>query len=79
MTTTHLTPDLVSGSLFDNLGLITIEELAGALRRSPKTIRNWVARREVPFVMIKNRVMFRKASIEAWIERLEKKEFNTWR
>lgn len=72
MTTTHLTPvDLSSGSLFDNLGLITVEELGEALRRSPKTIRNWVARREIPFVLIKGRTMFRRGSIETWLKEKE--------
>ncbi len=65
----------VQPGLFDNFGLITIEELAQALRRAPKTIRNWVARREIPFVLIKGRTLFRKASIEAWVEL---KEFKSW-
>lgn len=63
-------------TLFDNFGLITVEELGIALRRSPKTIRNWVARREIPFVAIKGRTMFRRGSIEAW---LIQKEIKSWR
>lgn len=63
-------------TLFDNFGLITVEELGIALRRSPKTIRNWVARREIPFVSIKGRTMFRRGSIEAW---LIQKENKSWR
>lgn len=64
-----------SSELFENLGLLTVEDLAGSLGRSPKTIRNWVARRELPFVSIKGRTFFRRASIQEWLER---KEFKTW-
>ena len=58
-------------ALFDNLGLITVEELGDSLRRSPKTIRNWVARREIPFVLIKGRTMFRREAIVTWLEQME--------
>lgn len=61
--------------LFDNLGLVSVEDLAFALGRSPKTIRNWVAKRVIPFVQIQRRVMFRRESIEAWLKR---KEFKPW-
>lgn len=60
-------------TLFDIFGLITVEELGIALRRSPKTIRNWVARREIPFVAIKGRTMFRRDSIETWLIQQETK------
>jgi len=62
--------------LFDNkIGLITVEDLAGALMRAPKTIRNWVARRQIPFVRIQGRTMFRLESIQEWLKR---KEFKSW-
>lgn len=61
--------------LFDKLDLLTVEELADALRRAPKTIRNWVAKRQIPFVMLGRRVLFRRKSIETWLER---KEFKSW-
>jgi len=67
--------DLLGGALFDNLNLLTVEELAKAFRRAPKTIRNWVAKRQIPFVMLGRRVMFRRESIEAW---LKKKEIKSW-
>lgn len=60
--------------LFDSLiGLISVEELASELGLAPKTVRNHVARRSIPFVRIGRRTMFRLASIEAWLERMEKK------
>ena len=62
-------------ALFDNLNLLTVEELAKAFRRAPKTIRNWVAKRQIPFVMLGRKVMFRRESIEAW---LKKKEIKSW-
>jgi len=55
--------------------LISVEDLADALGKAPKTIRNYVVRREIPFVMIGRKVMFRPRSIEAWLER---KEFKPW-
>lgn len=61
--------------LFDNLGLMTVEELAGSLGLSPKTIRNWVAKRQIPFLSLNGRTMFRRATIEAW---LIKKEVKPW-
>ncbi len=59
--------------LFDNLRLLSVEDLADAFGRSPKTIRNWVARREIPFVIIRGRVQFFEESIEAWLKKMEYK------
>jgi excisionase family DNA binding protein len=58
-------------SLIENL--VTVEELAGALGIAPKTVRNWVALRQIPFLRIGGKTRFRRRSIEAWLER---KEFN---
>jgi excisionase family DNA binding protein len=58
------------GALSDNLGLMTVENLAAALGKAPQTIRNWVAQRRIPFVPGRP-VMFRRASIEAWLEKQE--------
>lgn len=62
--------------LFENrIELLSVEELAGELGLAPKTIRNYVARRIIPFVKIGRRTMFRLASIEAWLERKEQKSW----
>ena len=53
--------------------LVTVEELAGAIGVAPKTVRNWVALRQIPFLRIGGKTRFRRRSIEAWLER---KEFN---
>ncbi len=64
------------GKLFENgIGLITVEDLAGALGLASKTIRNWVAARRIPFVMLGRKTYFRLKSIEAW---LDKKEYKSW-
>ncbi len=55
---------------FDNL--ITVEDLACAFGVAPRTIRNWVSLREVPFCRIRGKTYFRRKSIEAWINRKEK-------
>jgi excisionase family DNA binding protein len=52
---------------------LTVEELAGALGIAPKTVRNWVALRRIPFLRLGGKTRFRRRSIEAWLER---KEFN---
>lgn len=56
--------------------LMTVEELADAFGLAPQTIRNWVAKRSIPFVRVGGRSMFRKRSVEAWLDR---KEFKPWR
>jgi len=59
--------------LFDNqIDLMTVEDLARLLGKAPKTIRNLVSRREIPFVPIGRRTYFRRKSIEAWLAKKEK-------
>ena len=63
--------------LFENrIGLVTVDQLADALGYAPKTIRNWVAKRKIPFVRIGRRTMFRLESISTWLTR---KESKSWR
>jgi excisionase family DNA binding protein len=55
----------------DDLGLMTIEAVAAALGVAPGTVKNWVSRREIPFVPIggpkKFRIMFNRDSVRAWL------------
>lgn len=66
-------PKIFENSGANDLGLMTIEELAAALFKEPGTIRNWIARREVPFVRVGRRTMFLRASIREWLQQLETK------
>ena len=59
--------------LFDNL--INVETTAEVLGVAPKTIRNWVSIRFIPYVKIGGRVLFRPKSLELW---LNKKETKSW-
>ena len=55
--------------IFENL--ITIEELAVSLGVAPKTVRNWVALRKIPFVRLGRRTLFRPRSLIRWIDQKE--------
>ena len=59
--------------LFDNL--ITVEELAVIFRLAPQTIRNWIALGKIPYVKIDRRYVFRKRSVQEW---LNQKEESQW-
>ncbi|MBF0440691.1 MAG: helix-turn-helix domain-containing protein [Oligoflexales bacterium] len=64
----------IGNQLFENqLGLMSVEDLARELGKSPKTIRNWVSKRQIPFVDIGRSVRFMRESIEAWLKSKEKK------
>lgn len=59
-------------SIFDNLDmkrLATVKEVAGLLCMSERTIRDWVFRKEIPFLKVKGGVRFDPAAILAWLER----------
>ncbi len=58
--------------LFDNFDLLTIEQLSEILGKKPQTIRNWVARREIPFLPGRP-VKFLRSSILAWLKHKEVK------
>lgn len=53
------------GSFFDNL--ITVEKLSSLLGKSPKTIRNWVSRQEIPFIRIKGKTYFLEDQLRDWV------------
>ena len=54
---------------FDNL--ITVEELAVIFGLAPRTIRNWIARREIPHVKIGRRNFLQKRSVQKWLNQKE--------
>jgi excisionase family DNA binding protein len=49
--------------------LLTVEEFAECLALRPKTIRQWVFRREVPFVRVGHSIRFRPETIDEIIQR----------
>jgi excisionase family DNA binding protein len=59
--------------LFENL--VSVEIVAEVLGLAPKTIRNWVSARRIPFVRVGRKVMFRRKSFELWLNR---KEIKSW-
>ena len=61
---------------FDNqIGVITVEELAVLFGLAPQTIRNWVAQGKLPYVKIGKRNMFLKRSVQEWINRKEEPQW----
>ena len=57
---------------FDNqIGIITVEELAVIFRLAPKTIRSWIALGKIPHVQIGRRYFFQKRSLEKWLNQKE--------
>jgi excisionase family DNA binding protein len=66
-----------SGKLFENLdiGLLSIEEVAALLGKRPQTIRNLIAKRQLPFVRVGRKNFVRRESLETWLKR---KEFKPW-
>ena len=63
-----------AGELFFG-NLITVEELAVFLGLAPQTIRNWVARGKLPYVKLGRRNMFLKRSMQEWLNRKEKPQW----
>ena len=60
------------GLLFDNLVLLSIEDVAAFLGKKPQTIRNWVAQERIPHIPGRP-VMFLRDSLLKWLEGKEKK------
>ena len=58
---------------FDNL--ITLEELAVIFGLAPKTIRNWVALKKIPSVRIGRKHYFQQRSLQEWLNRKEKPQW----
>lgn len=59
--------------LFDKRDVLTIEEFADAVGKSPKTVRNMIARRQMPFVRLGNKHVLLRRSIGQWLEEMETK------
>ncbi len=49
-------------------GLLTVEEAAAALRVAPKTLRNWVSLRAIPFVHVGGALRFSGSALQQWLE-----------
>ena len=48
--------------------LLTVKELAAALKLTEQTIQRYVLRKEIPFHKIMRAVRFRPSEIESWME-----------
>jgi len=49
-------------------GLLTVDETAAALRVAPKTLRNWVSLRTIPFVRVGGCLRFEGRALQQWLE-----------
>ncbi len=58
--------------------LLTIDETARVLKLKPKTLRNWIGMRKIPFKKIGRCVRFDSGSLEAWMKRKEVEESEVW-
>ena len=54
--------------------LLTVAEAAAYLRVKPRTIYQWVWRRRIPFLKAGSTVRFRRAEIDDWLARRNRKE-----
>ncbi|MHC9544630.1 MAG: helix-turn-helix domain-containing protein [Vulcanimicrobiota bacterium] len=59
--------------------LLTIEEAAEYLRLKPKTIRNWISMRKIPYRKIGRYIRFDRKSLELWAQRQEVAVHKVWR
>jgi excisionase family DNA binding protein len=57
------------------LDLLSAEEVAAAFEVSPKTVANWVARREIPFVRRGKSTWFLRESLREWLLTQETKPY----
>lgn len=54
--------------------LLTVPEVAEYLRVKPRTVYQWVWRRRIPFLKAGSTVRFRRAEIDEWLARRNRKE-----
>lgn len=64
-----------NSKLFENLELLSVYDVAKWLGKAPQTIRNMAALKRIPYIPGRP-MMFRKKSLEAWLDR---KEIKPWR
>lgn len=57
--------------LFENLLMLTVNEVAEQLGKQPQTIRNWAALGKIPYIPGRP-IMFRATAIAAWLAQREK-------
>lgn len=55
----------------NEFGLMTRQEVAAALGVTPKAVHNWMARREIPFVMVGRKAMFLREGVKEWLRKKE--------
>lgn len=48
--------------------ILNVNELSSYLKVSPSTIRRLIARNEIPFYKVSNKIFFNKLSINEWID-----------
>ena len=58
----------IDGAVLDEKYLMEVDEVAELLRKKTQTIRNWVARREFPFVQVGNKNLFKRSSVMRWLD-----------
>lgn len=56
---------------FDNLDLMTVEEVSQLFGKAPGTIKNWVVRRQIPALKVMNKIYFRRSVLNAWLKEKE--------
>jgi len=49
-------------------GLLTVEEASSFLKVAPKTLRNWVTLRTIPFVRVGGCLRFDGQALKEWLE-----------
>lgn len=59
----------VKNVFFENLELLKIEDLSFLIQVPEKTIRDWIYKRQIPYVKIGKHVRFALSEISEWIER----------
>ena len=61
-------PDLKIITMFNNSGLMTIEDLAGYLKVTRRTIYDWLKQNKIPAIKLIGQWRFKKDKIDAWLE-----------